>query len=112
MAVESILEGGDDIEQHWINHFFDLCQDSYDILVAKRGYNQDNFRLVYRYNNNQQQVVHPSALDKPVTEKCLEKAILNKVFRLVGANGGTEAIQHPQFMDKGSYPRSSITTYP
>jgi len=41
----------------------------------------------------------------------LEKAVLNKIFRLVGANGGSEAIPQPQFMEVGDYPRTTITTW-
>jgi hypothetical protein len=111
MAVESIWEGGDDLEQHWIDHFFDLCQEVYDTLVAKRGYDQSNFSLGYRYAQPNQTFSTPSDLEKPITEKCLEKAILNKVFRLVGANGGSEAVAQPQFMEVGDYPRTTITTW-
>jgi hypothetical protein len=110
MACESIWEGGDDIEQHWINHFFDLCQDAYDTIVAKRGYEQGNFTLATYWSKAN--ASHPSILDKPVTEKDLEKAILNRVYKLVRANTKSEAVPQPQFMDKGAYPRSSITTYP
>lgn len=111
MAVESIWEGGDELETHWVDHFFDLCQEVYDTLVAKRGYEQSNFSLGYRYGAANHQVSKPSDLEKPVTEKCLEKAILNKVFRLVGANGGSEAVAQPQFMEVGDYPRTTITSY-
>jgi hypothetical protein len=111
MAVESIWEGGDDLEQHWIDHFFDLCQEVYDTLVAKRGYDQGSFHLTYRYSTQGHNYSTPADLEKPVTEKCLEKAILNKVFRLVGANGGSEAVAQPQFMEVGDYPRTTITTW-
>jgi hypothetical protein len=111
MAVESIWEGGDDLEQHWIDHFFDLCQEVYDTLVAKRGYDQGSFHLTYHYATKGQTHSTPADLEKPVTEKCLEKAILNKVFRLVGANGGSEAVPQPQFMEVGDYPRTTITTW-
>jgi hypothetical protein len=110
MAVESIWEGGDDIEQHWVNYFFEMCQDAYDTIVAKRGYDQANFTLNTYWSGTNSS--HPSALDKPVTEKDLEKAILNRVYKLVGANTKSEAVLQPQFMVKDSYPSSSITTYP
>lgn len=111
MAVESIWEGGDELEQHWVDYFFDLCQEVYDTLVAKRGYEQGSFHLTYRYAQPNQTHSKPSDLEKPITEKCLEKAILNKVFKLVGANGGTEAVEQPQFMEHGDYPRTTITPW-
>lgn len=109
MAVEAIWE--DDVpNQHWVDSFFDMCQEAYDTLVAKRGFEQDSFTLATYWTGTQSS--HPSLLDKPVTEKDLEKAILNRVYKLVGANTKSEAVLQPQFMDKDSYPRSSITTYP
>lgn len=111
MAVESLWEGGCEVEQQWVDHFFDLCQDIYDTLVSKRGYEQSGFQLRYYYNSNNAPASTPDDLEKPVTEKDFEKAILNKVFRLVGANGKSEAVERPQFMDKADYPRTTITPY-
>lgn len=111
MAVESLWEGGSEVEQHWVDHFFDLCQDVYDTLVSKRGYEQGGFQLRYYYNSNNAPASTPDDLEKPVTEKDFEKAILNRVFRLVGANGKSEAVERPQFMDKDDYPRTTITPY-
>lgn len=109
MAVEAIWE--DDVpDEHWVSSFFDMCQDAYDTIVAKRGYDQANFTLARYWTGTNSS--HPSTLDKPVTEKDLENSILNKVYKLVGANNKSEAVPQPQFMDKGAYPRSSITTYP
>jgi len=109
MAVEA-LEADPMPDEHWVSIFFDMCQDAYDTIVAKRGYNQGDFQLGSRWGGSV--ASRPSALDKPVTEKDLEKAILNKVYKLVGANTKSEAVLQPQFMDRDSYPRSSITTYP
>jgi hypothetical protein len=109
MAVEDIWEE-DMPEQHSIDHFFDLCQDAYDVLVSKRGYEQGNFRLGYRYMAAGHGQSSPADLAKPVTEKDLEKAILNRVYRLVGANGGSEVIEQPQFMTDEAYPRTTITS--
>lgn len=109
MGVEAIWE--DDVpDQHSVDGFFEMCQDAYDTLVSKRGYEQSNFSLSTYWTGINSS--HPSALDKPVTEKDLEKAILNRVYKLVGANTKSEAVLQPQFMDKDSYPRSSITTRP
>jgi len=110
MAVESIWEEAN-VEQHWVDHFFDMCQEVYDTLVAKRGYEQGSFHLTYRYAQPNQTHSTPADLEKPITEKCLEKAVLNKIFRLVGANGGSEAVPQPQFMEQGVYPRTTITTW-
>ena len=112
MAVESLWEGGCEVEQHWVDHFFDMCQEVYDVLVSKRGYEQANFHLGYRYYSaSSQQVSTPADLEKPITEKDFEKAILAKVIQLVGANGGTMAVEQPPFMSKEDYPRSTITPY-
>lgn len=109
IAVDAIWT--DDVpDQHWVDYFFEMCQGAYDTLVAKRGYEQGNFTLNTYWSGAN--ASHPSLLDKPVTEKDLEKAILNRVYKLVGANTKSEAVLQPQFMDKDLYPRSSITTYP
>jgi hypothetical protein len=113
MAVDHIWDmDADDLarENQWVDHFFTMCQDVYDVLVSKRGYEQDNFSLGYYYATTTT-ASHPSALDKPVTEKDLEKAVLTKVYRLLGANGGSEAVPQPQFMESGDYPRTTITPY-
>ena len=108
-SIEAIWE--DDVpDQHEIEHFFALCQDTYDVLVAKRGYEQSDFALGSVWMGTA--TSHPSLLDKPVTEKDLEKSVLNKIYQLVGANTKSEAVTMPQFMDKDAYPSSSITTYP
>ena len=112
MAVDHIWEMvADDprLRDNVIDNFFIMCQEVYDVLVAKRGHNQDNFVMRPRYGNSG--TSHPSALDKPVTEKDLEKAILAKVYRMLGANTASEAVLQPQFMESGDYPRASITAY-
>jgi hypothetical protein len=111
LAIEAIWDE-DMPEQYAIDHFFELCQEIYDTLVSKRGYDQGDFHLGYRYASSNQPHSSPSDLRKPVTEKDFEKAILNNVYKLVGANTKSEAVLQPQFMDKDLYPRSSITTYP
>ena len=114
MAVDHIWDmDADDLarENQWVDHFFTLCQDVYDVLVSKRGYSQRNFSLAYGYMPNLRQSSTPADLDKPVTEKDLEKAVLTKVYRLLGANGGSEAVPQPQFMESGDYPRTTITPY-
>jgi hypothetical protein len=111
MAIESIWEDGEELHQHEIDLFFEMCQNVYDTLVSKRGYEQASFRLGYRYMMTGQTQSTPADLDKPVTEKDLEKAILNRVYKLVGANDKSEAVEQPQFMDKDAYPSSSISTF-
>lgn len=113
VAVEALLDYGADVERHHVDDFFEMCQDIYDTLVSKRGYDQNNFHLGYRYysSNYGPQTSTPDDLEKPVTEKDFEKAILNRVYRLVNANTKSEAVPQPQFMDSNDYPRSSITTY-
>lgn len=105
-AVEAI-NSDPQPEQHWIDEFFDMCQEAYDTLVSKRGYDQGGFHLTYRYA---QHVVASSAedLEKPVTEKDLEAAILSRVYKLVGANTKSERVDQPQFMDADKYPHSTI----
>lgn len=108
LAVEAIWDE-DMPEQHSIDHFFELCQEIYDTLVSKRGYEQSNFHLGYRYMTGGKGKSTPADLEKPITEKDFEKAILNKVYQLVGANTRSEAIEQPQFMEHGDYPRTTIT---
>lgn len=110
MSVESIWEmEADDLvrENHWVDHFFDMCQNTYDMLVSKRGYEQSNFRMRNRWNST---IVSstPEDLEKPITEKDLETAILSRVYKLVGANTKSERVDQPQFMDADKYPRSTI----
>lgn len=111
MAVESMWSDAEH-EEHWINHFFDLCQDAYTTIASKRGYEQDNFKLSHRWYTPQGFQPSPvSDLEKPVTEKDLEKAVLNRLYKILGANRKSEAVPQPQFMEDNAYPRSSITTF-
>lgn len=110
-AIESMWSDAEH-EQMWVDEFFGLCQSAYDTIVSKRGYDQPNFRMPYQYYV--QQGHNPSSiseLEKPVTEKDLEKAVLNRLYKILGADRKSEAIEQPQFMDSDKYPRSSITTF-
>lgn len=108
MSVESLWEE-DKVEEHWLDHFFDMCQDVYDTIASKRGYEQ-GIGLGYRYGTNNH-VADIDDLEKQVTEKDLEKAILTRVFNILGANNRSEAVLRPQFMAHDEYPRSTITPW-
>jgi hypothetical protein len=110
MSVESMWEGGDVIEEHWMNHFFDLCQDVYDTIASKRGYEQSGFHLGSRWGQNLN-ISSIDTLEKQVTEKDLEKGILARVFRILCANERSEAVPQPMFMGVDEYPRSTITPW-
>lgn len=110
-AIESMWSDAEH-EQMWIDEFFDICQDAYDTLVSKRGYDQPDFQMPYQYYVQQGYKPSPlSDLKKPVTEKDLEKAVLNRLYKILGADRKSKAVPQPQFMDDNDYPRSSITTF-
>ena len=98
-------------EEHWITHFFDMCQEVYTTIASKRGYEQSGFKLSHRWYAHANFNPSPlSDLEKPVTEKDLEKAILNRLYKILGADNKSEPVPQPQFMDSIDYPRSAITT--
>lgn len=93
-----------------VNAFFDLCQERFNTIASKRGYNQKDFVLSYAYyyqaNKSNNNTVHD--LHKPITEKELEKSVMYWMFRLVGANTQNGRVLMPQFMSHKDYPRCGL----
>jgi hypothetical protein len=85
--------------------FFELCQTAFDGIASKRGYEQKDFRLDY-WTASSNNTVHD--LQKPITEKELEKSVLYWVNRLVGTNRTSEKVLMPQFVSVNDYPRKGF----
>jgi len=89
-----------------VEAFFELCQECFNTIASKRGYNQKDFNVFPHWKSHRSSEV--SELHKPVTEKELEKSVMYWVFKLAGAN-----VQHgrepmPQFMNHKDYPRGGL----
>lgn len=88
-----------------VSAFFELCQTCFDGIASKRGYEQKDFTLEY-WTSSKNSTVHD--LQKPITEKELEKSVLYWVNRLVGTNGTNEKVLMPQFVSVNDYPRKGF----
>jgi hypothetical protein len=87
--------------------FFELCQECFNTIAAKRGYNQGDFHLNPYWTSARNSDVED--LDKPITAKELEKSVMYWMFRLVGANWRDGREPMPQFMDVKDYPRGGLS---
>ena len=88
-----------------VQAFFELCQNCYDTLASKRGYAQNDFRIDY-YNQHANSTVHD--LQKQVTEKDLEKSVMQLVHRLADTHSRSGKELMPQFMPADDYPRKGL----
>lgn len=88
-----------------VDAFFELCQECFNTIASKRGYEQGlqiNPHWTSRRNSD------VSELQKPVTEKELEKSVMYWMFRLVGANTQHGTVPMPQFISHKDYPRGGL----
>lgn len=92
-----------------VEAFFELCQECFNTIAAKRGYEQKDFELNPYWKAHRNSTVHD--LHKPITEKELEKSVMYWMFRLVGANTQHGKVPMPQFISHKDYPRGGLHYY-
>ena len=102
-AVRDMAEGSTD--QIAINHFFELCQNAYDVLASKRGYKQANFNMGSWQNRAVDSI---DKLEKQITPPEFRTAIIGRINRLTGGDQRSEAVEIPQFVVESDYPRTNI----
>jgi len=102
-SIIDMAEGSTD--QIAINHFFELCQNAYDVLASKRAWKQDGFSLGNYHNRN---VDHVDKLEKPITPPEFRTAIIGRINRLTGGDQRSEKVEIPQFVVESDYPRTNI----
>jgi hypothetical protein len=102
-SVIDMAEGSTD--QIAINHFFELCQNAYDVLASKRAYKQRDFSLGNYQNRNVDPI---DKLEKQITPSEFRTAIVGRINRLTGAHERTELVEIPQFVVESDYPRTNI----
>jgi len=102
-SICEMAEGSTD--QIAINHFFELCQNAYDVLASKRAYKQDDFNIGSWQNR---EVDHVDKLEKPITPPEFRTAIVGRINRLTGGDQRTEVVEIPQFVVESEYPRTNI----
>jgi hypothetical protein len=102
-SICEMAEGSTD--QIAINHFFELCQNAYDVLASKRAWKQDGFSLgTYRNPSTD----HIDKLEKQITPSEFRTAIVGRINRLTGGDQRSEVVEIPQFVVESEYPRTNI----
>jgi hypothetical protein len=96
--------------QAQIDHFFEMCQDTYNTLASKRGYRQKNFNLSNYWRSN----TVPSNIDEleqPITEKDFVKSVTARLLKILhdDARSGKQPI--PQFPREEEYTASNAWTH-
>jgi len=94
-SIIDMAEGSTD--QIAINHFFELCQNAYDVLASKRAWKQRGFSLGNYHK-----------LEKPITPSEFRTAIIGRINRLTGGDQRSEKVEIPQFVVESDYPRTNI----
>jgi len=102
-SICEMAEGSTD--QIAINHFFELCQNAYDVLASKRAYKQGNFSLGNYQNRNVDPI---DKLEKQITPSEFRTAIVGRINRLTGGDQRSEVVEIPQFVVESEYPRTNI----
>jgi hypothetical protein len=102
-SICEMAEGSTD--QIAINHFFELCQNAYDVLASKRAYKQRDFSLGNYQNRNVDPI---DKLEKQITPSEFRTAIVGRINRLTGGDQRSEVVEIPQFVVESEYPRTNI----
>ena len=102
-SIIDMAEGSTD--QIAINHFFELCQNAYDVLASKWAYKQSNFSLGNYQNRNVDPI---DKLEKQITPPEFRTAIIGRINRLTGGDQRSEKVEIPQFVVESDYPRTNI----
>jgi hypothetical protein len=102
-SICAMAEGSTD--QIAINHFFELCQNAYDVLASKRAYKQRGFSLGSWQNRTVDSI---DKLEKQITPPEFRTAIIGRINRLTGRDQRSEKVEIPQFVVESDYPRTNI----
>lgn len=107
-AMEDILAGNPDAVS--VILFFAMCQDAFNTVASKRGYQQGDFQLTRRWGvpNTASPIEN---LDKPVTPADLRRAVMGRVNAALHIKGQSGTVEIPQFVVESEYPKSNITLY-
>ena len=87
-----------------IEAFFEMCQNTVNVLASKRAYNQANFNLPYRsYYKAPSKGDDIDKLANPITPEDLAESVHNKILKAVGASAKSKRVEIPQFVYKKEY---------
>jgi hypothetical protein len=103
-SVIDMAQGSTD--QTAINHFFEMCQSAYEVLISKRAYAQSNFDMGSSYHKRPADSI--DKIEKQITPSEFRTAIIGRINRMTGANDRTESVEIPQFVVESEYPRTNI----
>ena len=103
-SIIDMSEGSTD--QIAINHFFQMCQNAYEVLASKRAWTQPNFNMGSTYHKRPADSI--DKLEKPITPQEFRTAIVGRINRLTGADARTETVEIPQFVVESDYPCTNI----
>jgi hypothetical protein len=96
--------------QAQIDHFFEMCQDTYNTLASKRGYRQKNFKLSNHWRSN----TVPSTIDEleqPITEKDFVKSVNARLLKILHGDARSGKQPIPQFPREEEYTASNAWTH-
>ena len=107
-AMYEIFEGYADTDA--TDKFFEMCQTTFVTMASKRGYNQNNFRMVGRWSSAKDSDP-ASKLEKPITPDEFRRGILRRINTVMAAAGKSTPVEIPQFVVESEYPRTNISVY-
>jgi hypothetical protein len=96
--------------QAQLNHFFEMCQDTYNTLASKRGYKQKNFILSNYWRSNTT-VSTIDELEQPITEKDFAKSVNTRLLRILHGDAKSGKQPIPQFPREEEYTASNAWTH-
>jgi hypothetical protein len=103
------IDGGHE-SQNDVEKFFEMCQDTYDVLASKRGYKQRNFHLSNYWRSN----TVPSTIDEleqPITEKDFVKSVNARLLKVLHGDVRSGKQPIPQFPREEEYTASNAWTH-
>ena len=103
------IDGGHE-SQNDVEKFFEMCQDTYDVLASKRGYKQKNFNLSNYWRSNTV-VSTIDELEQPITEKDFVKSVNARLLKVLHGDVRSGKQPIPQFPREEEYTASNAWTH-
>jgi hypothetical protein len=106
LSIDAGTESQREVEQ-----FFVMCQDTYDVLASKRGYNQKGFILPSSFFRNQAVNSNINDLEQPITEKDFVKSVNTRLLKILHGDVRSGKQPIPQFPREEEYTASNAWTH-
>ena len=105
-AVKAMFRG--DESQADIDRFFHMCQDAYNVLASKRGYEQGIVQRSYYYRIKNMPEPTLNDLAKPITSDDFRRAIIDRITKHADVETKSHREEVAQFPLEGKYPRTNL----